>query len=142
MTVAQHINYTPSICLLGPDDYEFGDALAATGRQLAEAMLALFDRAKILDWKYAEGRRDQLAPDLSADVFACVRHDRVAIKGCATSIVEKGNLGIERSCECFEVAAIVSVEYLRIQRPDLARQRVGDRGRWINGEEGGDECDR
>src|SRR3954468_6148854 len=70
MTIAQHVGYAPSAALLRPDHHEFGDTFATSPGQLAETVLALFDRTVILDRIDPEGGGNQFAFHLTADVFA------------------------------------------------------------------------
>src|SRR5690348_13589431 len=61
MTIAQHVGYAPSAALLRPDHHEFGDTFAASRGQLAETVLAFFDRTVILDRIDPEGGANQFA---------------------------------------------------------------------------------
>ena len=118
MTVAKNPRDLPIPVLVLPYDDELRDAFALTRTDLAEAMLALFDRAKVFDRIDLQRLREQFAMDFIADIFARVRDDSVTIKGRATGIVIELYGRRKVAAEDVEIAAVVSIEDLRIERSD------------------------
>src|SRR6476620_12402122 len=95
MPVAQHARRFPTLIAQTPDDDEIGDALALAAVELAERVLALFDRTEVLDGIHAQAARHQLAPEMAADVLPGVRDHRLARPGDTTLVVVELELGRE-----------------------------------------------
>jgi len=108
--------------LVLPDHHELRAAFAVAGRDLAEAVLAFLDRAEILDRVHLERPRNPFAADLVANVLPRVGYHRVAIEGGPATVVIELDSRRKVAGEGIQVAAVVSVEDLIIQRGDGARE--------------------
>ena len=73
MPIAQDTRYGPFATLLAPDDQELGRTLTGPGFELAEPVHALGDCPKVFDRVHAQSTRNELTPEVAANVLLSVR---------------------------------------------------------------------
>ena len=73
MTITEHAGKLPFAILLTPDHGEVSQAFARAARKLADAVRALCNGAKALDWIDIQGSGHELATKLAADILASAR---------------------------------------------------------------------
>ncbi len=129
VSVAKHPGNLPARLLMLPHDYELGESIALTGRELTEPMSALLNGAEVLDWESLESPRDKFATEIATHVFPGISDHRLASPGDTTHVVIELNVRRKEAGVFLELlrrtAFVERVEYSRIKRSDRVEQGIG-----------------
>ena len=78
VTITEHAGKLPFTILLAPNHGKVSQAFTRATRKLAEAVRALSNGAKTLDWINLQGSGHELATELAADIVARAREHILA----------------------------------------------------------------